>query len=1003
MKNWLGLKLVAVLLGLFVIPLVAVAEAPVDAIYLSRTKLVSQQIDLLKNRLSQFRDELKKLERHQDIELASLSVEKVNKPLLNQALLDIAVAKSNVDSINIELTESQQTEARLEKDAQESENRLNVVSILGFNSAHLGAVDIDHLHNKFNYQKKLLELESRRVEYLQQLQEIAGKTLQLYKVKLARIQSLMKSQAMMQMTDRQAKSELAFQQQQAQWLQQLNDLNKQLAQLQLSKNPNKEVYEKLEADIFYVNESVNFSYLQMLIVRYQNQIQQLQVSIARGGPITLLNKISDQTQVLSKQLVRVSDLLNKRVAILEKRQQLYLVTRPNSTNYLLQNQKLGEQYQLALENITTLNEKLLAVRTALTRALQQELSLRQGLPGLDAKAWLDLGAGILILPTLAFHVVKNLASDLAHVLNAFSFGWWGLLFVLEIVWIGIFYYANRFSLRAASRLVDHEFGHVNLKWLCIRLFNRHVMDLAIIGNILWLFYFSGVAIQSISLIMNLALVWLFFKMIITLARIYLVETVHDRAGTDVRLYYRLRWTFVVGGIITALAVFVCDLPVSYEVKDLFVRLFLLFLLLISLVLLKSWTVLPSLIIPHIDERRTYLRKVVWLMGLVIPLVLVVNALVGLIGFVNLVYIVFWYEGVFLLVLIGYLILRGLLIDSMEILSNILIRHVANGWLWTEAFLKPISKVLRIALFLMAWALLFLFYGWDRQSPVVERLNKLIHYRIGEVLNTVITPLSVIELMVIVSLLYWAAKWTREFVYRLLASRTHDVGVRNSVAILSQYTMIVVGILIGLRVLGVDFRALAVLATGFVITLAWGLRDVVNNFASGFLLLFERPLKVGDVVTINGYEGDVIHIGGRAITVRTWDHIDVVVPNSEVFTKTFMNWTAKDNIVRTVINIKIDRQDDPLRVQALIYEVLEMSKDVLKDPAPEVFLKELADGLIEFEVRYYVNLRLIKSRLSIRSEVLLALWEMFDKNNIKTSYPPREVHFKNQASLTPPDA
>ena len=93
------------------------------------------------------------------------------------------------------------------------------------------------------------------------------------------------------------------------------------------------------------------------------------------------------------------------------------------------------------------------------------------------------------------------------------------------------------------------------------------------------------------------------------------------------------------------------------------------------------------------------------------------------------------------------------------------------------------------------------------------------------LNTSITPLSVIELSVIVSILFWAARWTREFVYRFLLSRTKDLGVRNSMAILSQYTMIVIGVFICLRVLGIDFRALAVVAGMFAFGVGLGLRGI----------------------------------------------------------------------------------------------------------------------------------------------------------------------------------
>ena len=267
------------------------------------------------------------------------------------------------------------------------------------------------------------------------------------------------------------------------------------------------------------------------------------------------------------------------------------------------------------------------------------------------------------------------------------------------------------------------------------------------------------------------------------------------------------------------------------------------------------------------------------------------------------------------------------------------------------------------------------------------------------LKTSITPLNIIELAVIISLLYWAARWTREFMYRLLLSRTKDLGLRNSIAILSQYAMIVVGVFICLRLLGIDLKALAFAASAFALGVGLGLRDLVNNFACGFLLLIERPLRVGDTVTINDHEGEVTHIGGRAVTIRTSDHMDMLVPNAEIFSKSFVNWTAKDNIVRTLISIKINRHDDPNAVQDIIYKVLGQHKDVLQDPAPEVFLKELADGLMEFEVRYYINLRQVKSRSGLRSEVLIAIWEAFEKHDIQPPYPHHEIYLKNTSPVS----
>ncbi len=970
----------------------AVAQ-PENGYYSNQTKLVSQQIDLLKSRLAQTQNELKTLQKQQD-SLGLMAPERITKQTLGQIGLDISVAKSNLDSINIELTECQQAVSRLEKDTQELQNQLNVANIFGLKIARNGLPDVNYLRQQLEDETALLQLEKARANYLLQLQTVADNTLKLQKIKYARIETLFKSQSIILLKEQQAKSESSFEQQQSTWLQRLNTLEIQLGQLEKSKQFDKNTYDKLQNDIFYVNENVNFTYIEMLIARYQEQIQQLKVSIAHSNSISLLNKASDQAQQLGKQLTRLNLLINGRVDILDKRKNYFTQFGQTPDAYQTEFANLNDQYKLALTKIADLNTNLAAFRVSLDQALQHELSARQGLPGFGAKAWLDLGAELVLVPSLTFQIFKSISYEVLNAIGEISLFGWMIFFILQATWVTIFVVLNNYLRRVVVGIPDHEFGHINLKWLSIKLVHRNLIDVAVIGNIFWVFSFFAVPLQNFIILLNFALVWIFFKIFLVLARLCLVETVHDRAGHDVRLYNQLKWIFLGGGIVTALTVFFHQLPLIYEVKDLFDRLFLLFLLISSLFLLKQWQLVPGLILPYIDTRRTYLRRIVLLLGLLIPLLILVNSIVGLFGYVNLILTISWYEGVFIFVLVGYLLLRGLLHEGMEHVSKILIRHVTNGWLWTEAFLKPVDRVLRIMLFLSAWLVLFLLYGWDQQSPAVERLTKLLHYHLAEIFGTNITLLSVIELVVIVSLLYWLARWTREFMYRLL--RTKDLGLRNSIAILTQYAMIVIGLFIGLRFIGIDFRALTVVATAFAFGVGLGLRDLVNNFACGFLLLLERPLRVGDIVSVNGYEGDVMHIGGRSVTVRTWDHMEVIVPNAEIFSKSFTNWTAKDNIIRSVFAVKI-HEGDPVKVQELIYQVLDKHKDVLKDPVPEVYLKELAEGLVEFEVRFYLNIRQVKSRIGLRSEILMAVWDTFEKHAVKTPYPHREIHYVHEGA------
>ena len=123
----------------------------------------------------------------------------------------------------------------------------------------------------------------------------------------------------------------------------------------------------------------------------------------------------------------------------------------------------------------------------------------------------------------------------------------------------------------------------------------------------------------------------------------------------------------------------------------------------------------------------------------------------------------------------------------------------------------------------------------------------------------------------------------------------------------------------------------------------------------------------------------------------------MVPNAEIFNKSFTNWTARDNVVRSVLNIKISRYDNPHAVRTIIQDTLLIQKDVLKDPLPEVFLKEMNDTLMEFEIRYFVNIRQVKSRMSVISIVLMSIWDAFLKHGIKAPYPQHEIFLKNAQS------
>ena len=260
----------------------------------------------------------------------------------------------------------------------------------------------------------------------------------------------------------------------------------------------------------------------------------------------------------------------------------------------------------------------------------------------------------------------------------------------------------------------------------------------------------------------------------------------------------------------------------------------------------------------------------------------------------------------------------------------------------------------------------------------------------------ITAISFLESLLLLICFAWVAKWAREFCYRWLYRNIADSGIRNSISVFTQYTIILVSFAIAIRVLGIDFSGMSMVIGGLAVGMGFGLRDFASNIVGGLMLLIERPVREGDLITLDNYEGRVTHIGIRSIRVRSWDNMDVLIPNAEAFNKPFTNWTHQDSIVRTVVPIKVSRSDDPVMVQQLMLEVLDTIEEIELKPPRQVLLKQIDEALIEFEIRYFINVQL-HARVEVKSKVLLALTEKFRIMGVRAPIPPISIELKERDS------
>jgi potassium efflux system protein len=238
---------------------------------------------------------------------------------------------------------------------------------------------------------------------------------------------------------------------------------------------------------------------------------------------------------------------------------------------------------------------------------------------------------------------------------------------------------------------------------------------------------------------------------------------------------------------------------------------------------------------------------------------------------------------------------------------------------------------------------------------------------------------------------------------LLQRRTTlDTGVRVAIGTLVRYTITIVGFIVVFGVLGLTWSNVQWLAAALTFGLGFGLQEIVANFVSGLILLVERPVRVGDVVTIGNLMGKVTRIQIRATTITLWDRSEMIVPNKEFITTKLVNWTLSDSKRRIEIPVRIAYGADLDQVKATLTGIAEQHPEVLPEPAPHTLLLAFGDDAIQFELRFVVD---FGKGLTVKDEVQMAIDKAFSEQGIEFALPQLKIRLPETApgSEPPPAA
>jgi small-conductance mechanosensitive channel len=227
----------------------------------------------------------------------------------------------------------------------------------------------------------------------------------------------------------------------------------------------------------------------------------------------------------------------------------------------------------------------------------------------------------------------------------------------------------------------------------------------------------------------------------------------------------------------------------------------------------------------------------------------------------------------------------------------------------------------------------------------------------------------------------------DVVPRLPAGR----GVGYALTTTVHYAVLLLGFLLAISAAGVDLNRVSLLAGAFGVGIGFGLQNVVNNFVSGLILLYERPVQLGDMVEVGGTTGEVRRIGIRSSTIRTPQGAEVIVPNSNLISDRVVNWTFSDRRRRVDVKVGVAYGTDPERVIGLLEGVARGHPDVLEEPAPQALFVGFGESSLDFELRAWTPL--FDTWVGTQSDLTLRVARVLGEAGIEIPFPQRDLHLR----------
>ena len=272
---------------------------------------------------------------------------------------------------------------------------------------------------------------------------------------------------------------------------------------------------------------------------------------------------------------------------------------------------------------------------------------------------------------------------------------------------------------------------------------------------------------------------------------------------------------------------------------------------------------------------------------------------------------------------------------------------------------------------------------------------------GEGYSVTVSKLAIAIAVLLSS--FFLSSWGSNVIKRRIMKRAKaSITAANAIQRIVFYILWIAFALIALNIVKIPLTAFAFMGGAMAVGIGFGMQNIFNNLISGFIVIFSRPFKVNDIVEVAGTQGVVEDIGSRSTTIKTWDGLDVVLPNRYFLENTVTNWTGTDLKKREILKVSVSYDSDTRQVEKILLDVASGHSQVLKNPAPFVLFKNFGDDGLEFEIYYWFELRK-GSGAKISSDMRHHISAVFKREGIEVPYPQRVIHIAADSNAQLPEA